>query len=78
MSVHDSPRLMADVGGTYARFALEIAPGEFAHTASLRCADHADFHAAVSAYLGTLPALRIGRKQERTPRQVCSLSSFIR
>ncbi|MFM7847561.1 MAG: glucokinase, partial [Rubrivivax sp.] len=59
MSVHDSPRLMADVGGTYARFALEIAPGEFAHTASLRCADHADFHAAVSAYLGTLPALRI-------------------
>ena len=47
----DSPRLLADIGGTYARFALETGPGEFTQTASLRCADHADFHAAVSAYL---------------------------
>jgi len=42
----DSPRLLADIGGTYARFALEIGPGEFTQMASLRCADHADFHAA--------------------------------
>lgn len=47
----DSPRLLADIGGTYARFALEIAPGEFTQMASLRCADHADFHAAVRSYL---------------------------
>ncbi|MGM9480599.1 glucokinase [Roseateles sp. NT4] len=47
----DSPRLLADIGGTYARFALELGPGEFTQMASLRCADHADFHAAVSAYL---------------------------
>lgn len=47
----DSPRLLADIGGTYARFALEIGPGEFSQMASLRCADHADFHAAVRAYL---------------------------
>ncbi|MEO6279326.1 glucokinase [Roseateles sp.] len=47
----DSPRLLADIGGTYARFALETGPGEFTQIASLRCADHADFHAAVSAYL---------------------------
>lgn len=47
----DSPRLLADIGGTYARFALETGPGEFAQMASLRCADHADFHAAVRAYL---------------------------
>lgn len=47
----DSPRLLADIGGTYARFALEIGPGEFTQMASLRCADHADFHAAVRAYL---------------------------
>jgi len=47
----DSPRLLADIGGTYARFALEIGPGEFTQMASLRCADHADFHAAVSSYL---------------------------
>jgi len=47
----DSPRLLADIGGTYARFALELGPGEFTQMASLRCADHADFHAAVRAYL---------------------------
>ena len=56
----DSPRLIADIGGTYARFALEVAPGQFEQRVSLRCADHADFHAAVRAYLDTLPAgLRI-------------------
>jgi glucokinase len=50
-----SPRLLADIGGTYARFTLQVAPGRFAHTRSLRCAEHADFHAAVTAYLGGLP-----------------------
>jgi glucokinase len=55
----DSPRLIADIGGTYARFALEIATGQFEHIASLRCADHADFHAAVRAYLNGLPVGRI-------------------
>jgi glucokinase len=39
MLPHDSPRLIADIGGTYARFALEVAPGEFSRIASLRCAD---------------------------------------
>jgi glucokinase len=57
--IHESPRLIADIGGTYARFTLETAPGVFERTATLRCADHADFHAAVRAYLGTLPAERI-------------------
>ena len=51
----DTPRLLADIGGTFARFAVEVAPGDFRHTASLRCAEHADFHAAVSAYLAALP-----------------------
>ncbi|MBL8329397.1 MAG: glucokinase [Rubrivivax sp.] len=55
MTAFDSPRLIADIGGTYARFAVETAPGRFEHLASLRCAEHADFHAAVSAYLATLP-----------------------
>lgn len=50
----DSPRLLADIGATYARFVLEIGPGEFTQQASLRCADHADFHAAVRAYLAGL------------------------
>ncbi|MBX3634938.1 MAG: glucokinase [Rubrivivax sp.] len=60
MNDHDSPRLIADIGGTYARFTLETAPGSFSHTALLRCAEHADFHAAVSAYLDGLPAALAG------------------
>jgi len=56
MAPFDSPRLIADIGGTYARFALETSPGAFTAQASLRCADHADFHAAVRSYLDTLPA----------------------
>ena len=56
MTPFASPRLLADIGATYARFALEASPGEFGHPASLRCAEHADFHAAVSAYLGSLPS----------------------
>ncbi len=59
MSPYDSPRLIADIGGTYARFALESSPGEFSRSASLRCADYADFHAAVSAYLDGLGGARI-------------------
>ncbi len=59
MNIFDSPRLIADIGGTFARFSLETAPGRFEHTASLRSAEHADFHAAVSAYLKTLPNPRI-------------------
>ena len=50
----DSPRLLADIGGTYARFALELGPGEFSQIASLRCTDHVDFHAAVQSYLDGL------------------------
>jgi glucokinase len=49
----DVPRLLADIGGTYARFTLETAPGVYTHTAQLRCADHADFEAALRAYLAT-------------------------
>jgi glucokinase len=60
MTPFTSPRLLADIGGTYARFTIETAPGIFEHTASLRCAEHADFHAAVSAYLSRLPAGAVG------------------
>lgn len=56
MDSYDSPRLIADIGGTYARFAVETGPGVFTRHASLPCEAHPDFHAAVSAYLATLPA----------------------
>ena len=55
----DSPRLLADIGGTYARFALETAPGVYTHAAQLRCADHEDFHAAVRAFLDTVPTAAV-------------------
>ena len=54
-----SPRLLADIGGTYARFTFESAPGVFQHSASLRCAEHSDIHAAISAYLAGLPSEQI-------------------
>ena len=57
MTSFNSPRLIADIGGTYARFALEVAQSEFTHIESLLCADYPDFHAAVSAYMAGLPAL---------------------
>lgn len=54
-TLFDNPRLLADIGGTYARFELEVAPGVFEHPVSLRCADYVDFYAAVKAYLSALP-----------------------
>ena len=58
MTQFESPRLLADIGGTYARFTIETAAGVFEHTASLHCAEHADFHAAVTAYLKGQPLAR--------------------
>jgi len=55
----ESPRLLVDVGGTYARFALEVARGKFEHKLSLRCADYADFQSTVTAYMSRLPVNRI-------------------
>ncbi|MFZ6815481.1 glucokinase [Undibacterium sp. Rencai35W] len=55
----DSPRLIADIGGTYARFALEVAKGDFQHIDSLRCAEFPDFAAAVSAYLASVPSQHV-------------------
>ena len=59
MALFETPRLIADIGGTYARFALETRPGEFTRISILRCADFADFHAAVSSYLDGLGGLKV-------------------
>ncbi len=61
----ERPRLLADIGGTFARFAVEQEPGVFAHAQSLRCADHPDFHAAVRAYLDALPGAASAGLDER-------------
>ncbi len=55
MTAFDNPRLLADIGGTYARFTIERESGVFEHARSLLCAEHPDFHAAVQAYLCGLP-----------------------
>lgn len=52
---------MADIGSRLARLTFETALVVFEHTAVLRSAKHADFHAAVSAYLATLPELSVDR-----------------
>lgn len=52
---------MADIGSRLAHLTFETAPVVFEHTVVLRSAEHADSHAAVSAYLATLPELSIAR-----------------
>jgi glucokinase len=47
----DGPRLLADIGGTNARFALETAPGRIEQVQVLRGADYPQFTDAVQAYL---------------------------
>ena len=47
----DGPRLLADIGGTNARFALERAPGQFSAVRILACAAYPRFEDAAAAYL---------------------------
>jgi glucokinase len=44
------PRLLADIGGTNARFALEVAPDNIAAIAVLPCQDFPDISAALRSY----------------------------
>jgi len=46
----DGPRLLADVGGTNARFALETAPGAITQVEVLPCADYSSLAEALKAY----------------------------
>ncbi len=49
----DGPRLLADVGGTNARFALEFAAGQIETVLVLPCADYPSLLEAIRAYLST-------------------------
>lgn len=59
MIAFDSPRLIADIGGLYARFAIETSYGGFAQQRSLRCADFPSFEAAMAAYLASLKSASV-------------------
>lgn len=48
------PRLIANVGASSARFALETAPGRFAQARSFACSDHAGIVEVCRAYLATI------------------------
>jgi glucokinase len=46
-----APRLIADIGGTNARFALESAPGVLDHIEVLACGDYPSLEIAIRSYL---------------------------
>jgi glucokinase len=58
-SYEDGARLVADIGGTNARFALERGPGRIGDVATLPCAGHPEFRDAVRAYLARHPGVRV-------------------
>lgn len=53
---HDYPRLLADIGGTNARFALQWAPDDIGEISHFACADYPSIDAAIAAYLSQQPA----------------------
>jgi glucokinase len=47
----EAPRVLADVGSLYARFALETSRNQFERITALKCDEYPDFLAALNAYL---------------------------
>ena len=56
----DGPRLLADIGGTNARFAVETGPGAIGLIAVLPCADYATLADALRAYLASPTVAQAG------------------
>ncbi|MEO8102926.1 MAG: glucokinase [Betaproteobacteria bacterium] len=54
MAFNDGARLLADIGSTYARFALETERGTFERLSTVKCADYADFGSALRGYCDTV------------------------
>ena len=61
----DGPRLLADIGGTNARFALETGPGEIGQAQVYPCADYPGVAEVIKKYLKDT---KIGRCRNRTGR----------
>ncbi|KVX88231.1 glucokinase [Burkholderia ubonensis] len=53
------PRLLADIGGTHARFALETTRGEIGNVRVYRCGDHASVADAMRAFLRDAGGARV-------------------
>jgi glucokinase len=58
----DGPRLLADIGATHARFALEIAPGVMRNVAVLLCDDYPGIVPLLNAYLAQTQAQSSGAR----------------
>ncbi|PRC95182.1 glucokinase [Solimicrobium silvestre] len=59
------PHLLADIGGTNARFAVETAPGKLEAILILPCANYATLSDAIKSYLATPLAIEAGASQVR-------------
>ena len=55
----DGPRLLADIGATHARFALETAPGVLRSVSVLKCDDYAGIVPLLHSYLQDHAGVRI-------------------
>lgn len=60
-----APNLLADIGGTNARFALETAPGKIEFILVLKCVDYPALSDALRAYLAHPEAIKLGVKKAK-------------
>jgi glucokinase len=56
MAASTEAKLLADIGGSYARFAIERVRGVFSEIKALPCADYPDFLSALRDYIGMVDA----------------------
>jgi glucokinase len=61
----DGPRLLADIGGTYARFALEPQAGKIVGLSVVLCKAHPTLQEAVAAFLRQPDIIALGGEQVR-------------
>jgi glucokinase len=59
------PRLLADIGGTNARFGLELERGEITAIATLPCNAYGTLSQAIQTYLSSIPAIAAGAAEVR-------------
>ncbi len=61
----DGPRLLADIGGTNARFMLETAPGQMQGLSVVQCRSYPTLAEAIQVFLARPESIALGSKQLR-------------
>ena len=59
MNNNSYPRLISDIGGTNARFSVEVSPYTYEHSTTLTCKDYSSMSEAISHYLSSINLLHI-------------------